>query len=36
MQNSVGYSCNDIWNKKKEKRKRRTEELSKRVLEFKN
>lgn len=35
MQNSVGYSCNDIWNKKKE-RKRRREELSKRVLEFKN
>lgn len=40
MQNSVGYSCNDIWNKKKEReekeKKRRREELSKRVLEFKN
>lgn len=26
MQNSVGYSCNDIWNKKKERKRREREE----------
>lgn len=26
MQNSVSYSCNDIWNKKKERKRREREE----------